>query len=235
MERILENKKMIAIAAGCFVILLAIIITCAVLLGSDAQDTNDGSIGVFNDVSGSTTPKADDTPPEWKNLRFEETPDGCRILGVQGEPDADLIIPAETPSGKLVTEIGAGAFSGCAEIETISVPSTVRSIDISAFVGCSSLVAINVNSKNDSFCSVGGVLYSKNKSELICYPAAKVGRSLLLASSVKSIAENAFCGVQNLAAVYYEGSMSKFLAIEIAAGNDDFLTLPVTCDYVPSK
>ena len=52
--------------------------------------------------------------------------------------DPDVKIP-ETIDGKRVTSIGSYAFSGCAEITSVTVPDGVTSIDELAFVGCHNL------------------------------------------------------------------------------------------------
>lgn len=67
------------------------------------------------------------------------------ILGiVDTEGIADLVIPAEL-GGLPVTEIEMGAFTDCAEIRSIELPSTLRNIGVAAFSGCTSLKDIKFN------------------------------------------------------------------------------------------
>ena len=72
-----------------------------------------------------------------------------------------------------MTEIGYNAFSGCTSLTSVTIPNSVTSIDSSTFGGCSSLTAINVATENQNYVSVNGVLYNKDKTTIICYPAGK--------------------------------------------------------------
>lgn len=73
--------------------------------------------------------------------------------------------------GKDVTYIGAKAFVGCLELETIEV-----------------------EAGNAAYYASDGVLFQKSPATLVCYPAAKAGESYTVPNGVASIAEYAFCG-----------------------------------------
>lgn len=175
-------------------------------------------------------------PSSPKSLEFQSIGNGqCVVLGIGGFSGDELSIPAKAPSGELVVGIASGAFEGCDELISISIPHSVSSIGEGVFKGCSSLVLITVDSGNSKFTATGGILYSKNKSILICYPAARVGSSYLLNPNVKVIADNAFYGVKNLNRINYEGSVSEFGEITVGDGNKVFTDLPITCNYYPAK
>ncbi|MBQ6267078.1 MAG: leucine-rich repeat domain-containing protein, partial [Clostridia bacterium] len=55
----------------------------------------------------------------------------------------EVTIPAAL-GGHPVTEIAANAFSGCANITILSVPSSVETIGLGAFQGCSALTEITL-------------------------------------------------------------------------------------------
>ena len=92
-----------------------------------------------------------------------------------------------------VTEIGEAAFSHCRCLTTITIPNSVVSIGGWAFNTCTSLTEINVESGNTEYVSVDGVLFNKDKTILISYPAGKTGE-YTIPSSVKEIATHAFSG-----------------------------------------
>ena len=92
-----------------------------------------------------------------------------------------------------VTEIGEAAFSHCRCLTTITIPNSVVSIGGWAFNTCTSLTEINVESGNTEYVSVDGVLFNKDKTILISYPAGKTGE-YIIPSSVKEIATHAFSG-----------------------------------------
>ena len=114
---------------------------------------------------------------------------------------------------------------------TVSIPATVKTIGTGAFRGCGGLSFISVDALNPAFCSVDGVLYSKDKSVLICYPQSRSGSRYLLPTSVKTVSAYAFENVLNLTGILYEGSIVKFQSIDVLAGNEKFSSLSITCNY----
>ena len=74
-----------------------------------------------------------------------------------------------------VTEIDYAAFSGCTGLTSVTIPKNVTFIGDKAFGQCTSLTSINVDSGNTSFCSENGVLFNKDKTKPIEYPAGKTG------------------------------------------------------------
>ena len=90
-----------------------------------------------------------------------------------------------------ITSIGECAFEGCTGLTSITIPNSVRSIGRSAFSACKGLTAIIVDEDNKNYCSVDGVLYNKDKSKLVRYPAGKTGEYTIL-DSVAEIGYGAF-------------------------------------------
>ena len=79
------------------------------------------------------------------------------------------------------------------------------------------------------------MLFSKDKTELICYPARRVGNSYLLSTNVTDIAPYAFDGVALLSKLLYRGSITQFQKINIGTGNSVFDTLPMEFNYNAQK
>lgn len=78
-------------------------------------------------------------------------------------------------------------------LETIYIPASVKIIDSTAFDYVSSLKNIYVDSANTEFSSdENGVLYNKDKTKLIYYPAGKTDISFTVPDSVKEISPYAF-------------------------------------------
>lgn len=73
-----------------------------------------------------------------------------------------------------VTFIGMFAFSG-SEAEEIRLGKNVSEITAGAFSYMDKLVRITVDEENESFSSFGGVLFTKDRKELILFPPARGG------------------------------------------------------------
>ena len=98
-----------------------------------------------------------------------------------------------------VTSIGASAFSYCANMISASVPQTMSNINTAAFYYCSSLLNIYVDGGNSTYCDSNGVLFDKNMSKLLMYPAGRSGY-YAIPETVKSIEPGAFiyCGLRGV-------------------------------------
>lgn len=92
------------------------------------------------------------------------------------------------PSG--VKEIGNGVF-GHTALTTINIPASMETIGEGAF-RTESLESINVAGGNQNYKSIDGVLYSKDMTEFICYPAAKAGETYAIPNGVEIIHKYAF-------------------------------------------
>lgn len=99
-----------------------------------------------------------------------------------------------------VTSIFGDAFHGCSSLTSVTIPESVTWIDSSAFYGCSSLSDILVADGNTNYASVDGVLFDKERAELVIYPAGH-GNSYLIPEGVTSIGGYAFYGCSSLTSV----------------------------------
>jgi hypothetical protein len=77
--------------------------------------------------------------------------------------------------GNAVTTIGEGAFSNCTKLTNAVVPASVISIGQQAFYNCLNLLSVTVAGQNPSYSSTNGVLFNKNQSTLVVYPAGLTG------------------------------------------------------------
>ena len=122
------------------------------------------------------------------------------ITGYHGS-DSTVEIP-EFIDGNAVTSIGNGAFRNCPGLKRITIPDGVTSIGTNAFNGCSGLTDITVDSNNPYYCSESGVLFNKNKTKFICYPAGKTDSSYKIPDEVTSIGYAAFEECTGLTSIY---------------------------------
>ncbi|MBE6861896.1 MAG: hypothetical protein E7497_03220 [Ruminococcus sp.] len=86
------------------------------------------------------------------------------------------------------------AFNDCTALKSIEIPGTVKSIGEEIFFGCTSLEEITVSSaEGGEYCAENGVLYNKDKSVIMAYPAAKKDKKYKAPSTAKEITISAFC------------------------------------------
>lgn len=107
-----------------------------------------------------------------------------------------------------VTYIGSEVMSGCSRLETVNIGKGVSYIDDAA-IGSGSLKEINVDPENEFYSSEDGILFNKDKSEILLYPENKVGETYRLPESVKTIKRRAFTGSNNLKEIYIGAGVEK--------------------------
>lgn len=133
-------------------------------------------------------------PMPWEefrpNIKTVILPDGITSVGdFAFVSDYEVLTTINLPEG--IRRIGKYAFAGNA-LTSVSIPASVELIDTAAFYYCTELTAVHVNSSNRHYCSEDGVLFNKDKSKLIIYPAKKQNSYYALPSSVKVIELGAF-------------------------------------------
>ena len=117
------------------------------------------------------------------------------LTGYETKPEGALTIPATVTNESTeysVTSIGSWAFSNCYSLTTVNIPASLTQMGDWVFDYCSALTAINVAGSNTAYCSENGILFNKDKTTLICYPAGKPQLEYTIPSSVTVIGVNAF-------------------------------------------
>lgn len=71
---------------------------------------------------------------------------------------------------KPVTEVGSYVLNCDEKVQVITIGAGVEKVDSKAFYSCWALREIRVDENNPNYCDIDGVLYSKDKTELICRP-----------------------------------------------------------------
>ena len=108
-----------------------------------------------------------------------------------------------------VTSIGNRAFKDCNSLKSIMIPKSVTTIGNCAFYTCYDLQSIEVDSGNPEYCSENGVLYNKEKTEIIRFPKEKTEVSFAIPKSVTKIADGAFEYCKNLTNVTIPNDMTS--------------------------
>lgn len=82
------------------------------------------------------------------------------------------------------------------------------------FASAKELENIEVSENNPVFCSINGVLYSKDTTSLITYPAGKADTSFTVPKEVVNVNWSAFWGADKLKAIYVENGSNFYTSID---------------------
>lgn len=121
----------------------------------------------------------------------------------KSEWTGEVRIPSEvTYNGKTytVTSITSDTFMDNTTLTKVTLPRTVKNMDfyekdgifMNPFIGCTALESIEVEEDNPALCAVEGVLFNKEKTRLLAYPAAASRTSYTVPESVTWIEHSAF-------------------------------------------
>lgn len=100
-------------------------------------------------------------------------PNSILSIGNNAFQNCKLLKNITIPSS--VTNIESFAFSNCDILEKISIPASVTNIGDNAFYGCVKLTSIEVDEDNAIYLSEDGILFNKDNTILLCFPAGKTG------------------------------------------------------------
>ena len=121
-------------------------------------------------------------------------------IGDRAFTDCEKLSSITIPNS--VEILGEGAFARCDSLVSVTIPSSVTSIGNGPFSSCAGLTMISVDANNPAYCSdENGVLYSKDKTILIQYPAGKAQPSFEVPNTVTQIGNDAFYDCKNLESV----------------------------------
>ena len=205
------------------VLALAVIgggVTAAVIISKN-NSNNSQTVYEKNDKNESSyngsKDSGDDSSDLSKESEIPETPasdfeytvenDAVIIIDYIGS-DTQIRIP-EKIKGKPVTGIYSNAFSYCTSLTSVTIPATVTEIYDNAFIDSTSLTEINVSSDNPLYSSQDGILFNKDKTTLICYPAGKENTSYSIPNSVTEIGEYSFSYCTSLTNVDIPNSVNE--------------------------
>lgn len=131
------------------------------------------------------------------NLNIVDIGTNVTSISANAFQDATALSQVTIPAS--VTSIGANAFQGAISLTNITIPSSVTSIGENVFQNDTSLNNITVDSSNTNYSSdISGVLFNKNKTNLIQYPIGNTITSYNIPNGITQIENYAFQGALNL-------------------------------------
>ena len=239
-----------SVSIATFAVMAVMMVLCAVCAGAEAYGNfeygvlDDGTVEITG-YKGSE--QKVDVPEKINkksvtrigNLAFKDCtkitsiamPDSVAYIGRSAFYNCTSLKSITIPDG--VKEIGYAAFSECAGLVSVKIPDNVTKIGDSAFINCANLTKIDVTAGNKYYSSANGVLFDKNKSEIICYPAGIKNVGYSIPDGVTVIRDRAFnkCislnsitipkSVQDIETYSFFGCIS-LEAINVAASNKNY-------------
>ncbi len=119
-------------------------------------------------------------------------------------PNASEVTEYAVPNG--VVEIRVGSLWYSKHLVRLAIPSSVTSM--STLAGCERLEEISVDPNNTAYCSVDGILLSKDQTELLWYSPTRSDTSYDIPKSVEEIGFDAFADCKNLKSVHIPDSVT---------------------------
>lgn len=123
-------------------------------------------------------------------LKSLTLPEGVTTVAQQLCAYCTALESVTLPAG--VTTIEYYAFQNCSSLQTIHLPQALTSIGRDAFAFCYSLESITVDEENTAYCAVDGVLFSKDQTTLVLYPAARPETAYTIPAQVTTLGRCAF-------------------------------------------
>lgn len=112
------------------------------------------------------------------------------------------IIPRE------ITSIQARAFER-SNVQSVVLPRNLTELAGNAFAFCCKLQRVDVDSHNQLYSSIDGVLHTRDRTQLVRFPSGYQGVNYIIEDTVSHIADGAFCGTQNIESITFTSSLKS--------------------------
>lgn len=155
-------------------------------------ETTDDVLKTFmnNYPSVATDEKVAELKKAFENMEINQPPlpqfdyiayasDKTAVLTAYNGEETDLVIPSHIGNYK-VTGLTQTLFQNTpVQVESVTIPATVRTVEPRTFLPCEKLASITVEENSAYLTSSDGILFDKTMQSLICYPPAKEPASAL--------------------------------------------------------
>lgn len=184
------------------------------------------------------------------DIKSVKLPDGLKIIGVEAFYLCTRLEDINIPEG--VTEIKNDAFNNCNSIKQIILPDSLQTIGSGAFDGCrgldeirilkslhtirkgfysrfvfGDLKKVTVDPGNPFFCSIDGILYNADKTEIVSIPLGVAGE-IHIPEGLEEIPDAAFRGMKEIERVILPETLK-------AIGRESFAKTGITDITIPNS
>lgn len=143
-------------------------------------------------------------------ITYKDVDGGVALSGYEGNSSHDRLDIPDEYEGKPVVEISEYGVSACEYLSYITIGKNVKEISPRAFCGTNKVVSFTVDADNPYFCSVDGVIFSKDMTVLVAYPNYRAqDGEYVIPDGVKTIRSCAFFMCDSLKKVVFPASVEK--------------------------
>ncbi|HHK6209596.1 TPA: leucine-rich repeat protein [Streptococcus pneumoniae] len=141
---------------------------------------------------GSQLEKIEDRAFDFSELEEIELPASLEYIGTSAFSFSQKLKKLTFSSSSKLELISHEAFANLSNLEKLTLPKSVKTLGSNLFRLTTSLKHVDVEEGNESFASVDGVLFSKDKTQLIYYPSQKNDESYKTPKETKELASYSF-------------------------------------------
>ena len=136
-----------------------------------------------------------------------EIPQGIEIISRSAFEDCKDINSIIIPNSIKIIE--TEAFKGCKSLTSLTLPQSVTNFSGGSIIECLNLAQINVNPHNNSYCDIDGVVFTRDMTTIVAYPAGKPGTHYTIPYDVTQIGKYAFYYCTNLTSITLPEGLKK--------------------------
>ena len=141
-----------------------------------------------------------------KSLKNIEIPEGVTKIDGSAFVFCSSLEQIKLPQS--LTSIGSGVFGDCTSLISIELPDNAI-ISSNTFKECKNLSDIVISDTNNNYIVKNGILYNKNMTRILCYPAGIKDTEFFVPDTVKTIGDFAFYGTKALESINIPDSVTN--------------------------
>lgn len=134
---------------------------------------------------------------------------------ISWKPIGAAVLPTE------VTHIDTEAFKGANEMTSLTLNENLQYISERAFLYASEITHFEVPTGNQNFVAIDGVLYNKEKTLLVAYPAGRTSSTYEIIASAQGIVPGCFITCPRLSGVTVANTNTSLKAVDGALYTSD--------------
>lgn len=126
-----------------------------------------------------------------------------------------------------------GSFWECSSLQTIEIPASVTSLSSDSFVNCTNLTEIHVAEDNPNYCSVDGVVFSKDMAKLLTIPVNAPFTTYTVPDTVKVLCISSIRSCRNLTEIILPDSLTTISECTFMGCTSlSSITIPKNVQYI---